>query len=125
VGTTRDQKREPVLFLYGRINDLSWDPCRLFWPDQTSFLDYITAKGRAILRTRHPPFTLAISKWAQVLPRDFQFPWADVWDVEQARKESGLLWRLAHRTVVVNVWHSVISSTIILDCPVCNTTAAE
>jgi hypothetical protein len=125
MGTTKGQKRELVFFFYGRIKDLSWDPGRLFWPYQTSLPDYTTAKGRAILRAHHPPLMLVVSKWAQVLPEDFQFPWADVWDVGGACKESGLLWRLTHCTVAVKVWHVVILPTIVLDCLVCNTTAPK
>jgi hypothetical protein len=68
---------------------------------------------------------LVVSKWAQVLLEDFQFSWAKIWDVGQARKESSLLWRLAYRAVAVNVWRSVISSTIVLNCLVCNTSAPE
>jgi hypothetical protein len=53
------------------------------------------------------------------------FFWSEIWDTERARKESGLLWRCAHRAVAVNVWRGRISRTIVLDCPVCTTREAE
>jgi hypothetical protein len=74
IATTHGQKKVPVLFFYGLVKEFLWDPGRFSWSDQTGFLDYSTTKGRAILKARHPPLQLAITKWPHALFQDFRFP---------------------------------------------------
>jgi hypothetical protein len=46
----RGQRKRPVLFFYGKVTDLCFDPSRLKWSDQSSLLDYSTQRGRTLLR---------------------------------------------------------------------------
>jgi hypothetical protein len=69
----RGQQKTPVHFFYGKIRDLQWDLAKLLWPDGNSLLEYTTQKGRAFLRDRHSS-QLATTKWAAILPPDFNFP---------------------------------------------------
>lgn len=86
----RGQKQTEVLFYYGRVRALTWDPNRLFWSDHSPFMDYSTQKGRAFLRRTHPPPRVAEQKWNHTLPADFDFRWVEIWVFfdESARKPS-------------------------------------
>jgi hypothetical protein len=52
--------------------------------------------GQLILRNRHTPPQVAITKWSTTLPSDFTFNWLEAWDGESVQKECGLIWQLWH-----------------------------
>jgi hypothetical protein len=114
-----------VLFFYGWISELTWDSACLSWHDHFGFLEYTTAKGRMLLRARTAPPQLALFKWLAILPEDFDFLWSEIWDAERAWKEFGLIWKIAHKVVVVNEWREKISPTIPQACPMCASGVAK
>jgi hypothetical protein len=95
------------------------------WLDGSGLLEYTTQKGRSILRKRHTPPQLALTKWPSMLPPDFSFSWAEAWDSECSCKESSLIWRLWHQALPVNVWRGKISQAIVKLCPVCDSGQEE
>jgi hypothetical protein len=91
ISVPRGPKKVQVLFFYGRVRDLSFDPARLVWSDKSNLLAYTTQKGRALLCNQHSPPAMAATKWNVILPPDFKFQWAEVWDTKWAQKEATLL----------------------------------
>jgi hypothetical protein len=68
VEVKRGQKKTVVMFYYGRIRDLDWDPARVTWSDSTPFMEYSTQKGQELLRNRTTPPNLAQKSWNLILP---------------------------------------------------------
>jgi hypothetical protein len=62
VESKRDQRKLPILFFYGRIQDLDWDSGRLSWNMNTNFLSYTIQLGREILCNCHTPLQLVDAK---------------------------------------------------------------
>jgi hypothetical protein len=71
ISTTRGQRKLPVQFFYGPICKLRLDPTRVVWPDHLALLEYLTQKGRMLLRWRHQLLDLATKKWKFILPNNF------------------------------------------------------
>ena len=90
-----------------------------------AFLTTPRPKGGYCFELVLRPPQLAFFEWPAVLPEDFDFPWFEIWDTEQSRKESELIWKIAHKAVVVNEWRGEISPTIPQACPTCASGVAE
>ena len=63
--TNRGPKKEgeeEVIFFYGKVATLPWDPDRWRWGDGGRFLDYTTKNGREILTSRNQGSTRAADK---------------------------------------------------------------
>jgi hypothetical protein len=95
------------------------------WPKHLSFLNYSMQKGKEILHNRHFLLVLAATKWKLILPLDFSFQWNDVWDIEYAQKEVGLIWQLWHKAIAIYLWHGKVSPTIDTICPMYDTREDE
>ena len=53
------EKKEEIMFFYGKIATLEWDPDRWRWMDGGHFLDYTTKDGRDFIGNRNPCTTRA------------------------------------------------------------------
>jgi hypothetical protein len=109
-------RKKTILFYYGKIRELTWDPAKLKWPEGVEFLHYSTKLGRKLLQQRQPPLQLLRRKWSEALPGDFRFQWSTVWDHERQ------IW---HKAVAVNVWRGKISQRINVSCPMCGASQSE
>ena len=58
-----EEDREKVIFFYGKMATLPWDPDRWRWGDGGCFLDYTTKNGREIFSSRNLGATRAADKW--------------------------------------------------------------
>jgi hypothetical protein len=56
------EEKEEVIFFYGKVTTLPWDPDRWRWGDGGRFLDYTTKKGREILTSGNQGSTRAAEK---------------------------------------------------------------
>jgi hypothetical protein len=67
-GPTRDGEKEEVVFFYGKVVTLGWDPDRWRWADGGHFFYYTTKAGRDSITNRTPGITRAGDKWQGYLP---------------------------------------------------------
>lgn len=44
-GPQKDGEKEEIIFFYGKVATLRWDPERWWWIDEGRFLDYTTKIG--------------------------------------------------------------------------------
>ena len=99
-----EEEREEVIFFYGKVASLSWDPDRWRWGDGDKFLDYTTKGGREIITSRNQGVTRAADKWQGYLPGNYRFQWSQVWDPLRSGKEAAFIWSIWHKAVAVNEW---------------------
>ena len=58
-GPKREGKIEEIIFFYGKLASLGWDPDRWRWMDGGQFFDYTTKDGRDSIIKRNPGTTRA------------------------------------------------------------------
>lgn len=122
IEVNKGPKKKSLLFYYGRLDWLNWDPKRLQWPGKqaaTPFMDYNVKLVRDLLREKHIIPNPVERKWQGILPFSHQFKWNTVWAKPRIPKEAGLLWLVWHRAVAVNVWKGRIDNGIDTGCPIC------
>ena len=61
-GPTIDGEREEVVFFYGKLTTLGWDPDRWRWINGGKFVNYTTKDGRDSIINRNPGTTRAGDK---------------------------------------------------------------
>ena len=125
VEVVKGPKVQVVELFYGRINHLSWNLGKFQWDSQSPFMKYSTKLGRERLLSRLVIPNVAERKWSGVLPTNFKFRWKTIWDRSRISKETGLLWLIWHRAVVVNVWRDKANLNINIACPMCETDTEE
>ena len=101
-----EKEKEEILFFYGKVATLGWDPDRWRWSDGSRFLNYTTKSGREAIRSRSPGVTGAVEKWQGYLPGNYRFYWSQVWDPHRAGKEAAFIWSIWHKAVAVNEWRA-------------------
>jgi hypothetical protein len=89
IASTRGQRKIPVKFFFGIIQDLLVDLAHITWSDNRGLLDYFTQHGRSLLRKQYNVPNWAASKWHHILPHQFKFAWGDTRETQWARKEQG------------------------------------
>ena len=101
----RGSAKAKIIFFYGRVRTLNWNPNRLYWNNEkhTPFMNYSTSLERGLLRNRNGPLEPTSVKWNNLLPPDFVFNWGDIWAADRARKEASLQWLTWHKGIAVNV----------------------
>lgn len=122
VGHKRGQRKAEVLFYYGWVDQLNWDPMKVQWTGQmgqTPFMGYTTKLRYDLLREKHVVPNVVEKKWQGILPLCHRLRWNRIWSKGHTPKEVGLLWLVWHRAVAVNEWHGRIYPTIDMSCPVC------
>jgi hypothetical protein len=125
-GPTKDGVKEEVVFFYGKVATLGWDPDRWRWADGGHFLDYTTKAGRDSITNRTPDITRAGDKWQGYLPGNYRFFWSQVWDPLRSGKEAAFIWSIWHKAVAVNEWRARIApASISKQCIFCLPNTSE
>ena len=125
-GPKREGKREEIIFFYGKVATLEWDPDRWKWIDGGKFLDYTTKDGRINILNRNPGTTRAGDKWQGYLPGNYRFHWLQVWDPLRSGKEAAFMWSIWHKAVAVNEWRARIApASISKQCVFCLPNTSE
>ena len=121
-----EEEREEVIFFYGKVATLSWDPDRWRWGDGGRFLDYTTKKGGDILTSRSQGSSRVADKWQGYLPGNYRFQWSQVWDSNRSSKEAAFIWSIWHKAVAVNEWRARIApASISKQCIFCLPNTSE
>ena len=119
-GPKRKGKREEIIFFYGKLASLGWDPARWRWINGGYFLDYTTKDGRDTILNRSPGTSRAVEKWQGYLPGNYKFYWSQVWDPMRSGKEVEFIWSIWHKAVAVNEWRARIApASISKQCVFC------
>ena len=125
-GPTVDGEREEVVFFYGKLATLGWDPDRWRWIDGGKFLNYTTKDGREAITNRNPGTSRAGDKWQGYLPGNYKFFWSQVWDPLRSGKEAAFIWSIWHKAVAVNEWRARIApASISKQCIFCLPNTSE
>ena len=72
-GPKKEGEKEKIIFFYGKLATLGWDPDRWQWIDKDHFLNYTTKDGRNSIINRNPGTTRAAEKWQGYLPGNYRF----------------------------------------------------
>ena len=72
-GPKKEGKREEIIFFYGKLATLGWDPDKWRWIDGGRFLNYTTKDGRDNILNMNPGATQAADKWQGYLPGNYRF----------------------------------------------------
>lgn len=114
IRTKRWPKREgkKILFFYGNLAMLRWDPDRWRWSNGGRFLN--TTKDEIETNVcRNLRVTRAAEKWQGYLSGNYRFYWSQVWDPHHAGKEAAFIWSILHKALAVNEWGARIASATI------------
>jgi hypothetical protein len=79
-GPKKDGEKDEIIFFYGKMATLGWDPDQWWWIGEGHFLDYTTEDGHDSIINRNPGTTRAADKWQGYLPGDYKLYWLQVWD---------------------------------------------
>ena len=119
-GPTKEGEREEIIFFYGKLATLGWDPDRWRWIDGGHFLDYTTKGGRDAIINQNAGTTRAAVKWQGYLPGNYKFYWSQIWDPLRAGKEAAFIWSIWHKAIAVNEWRARIApASISKQCVFC------
>jgi hypothetical protein len=125
-GPKKEGEKEPIIFFYGKLATLGWDPDRWRWIDGGYFLDYTIKAGREAISNRNPGSTRARDKWQGYLPSNYRFFWSQVWDPLRSGKEAAFMWSIWHKAVAVNEWRARIApASISRQCVFCLPNTSE
>ena len=72
------EDKEKIIFFYGKVTSLEWDPDRWRWMDGSRFLNYTTKDGRETISNRNPSATRTADKWQEYLPGNYRFYWFQI-----------------------------------------------
>ena len=79
-------KQAKILFYYGLVRLLEWNPASVSWPKSCEFMKYSSSVERKLLRSQVQVPTIVEKKWEEILPNSFKLHWAKIWDTERVRK---------------------------------------
>ena len=68
-----EKYKEEIIFFYGKVATLGWDPDRWRWSNGSHFLNYSTKSGREAIVNRNLGVTRAVEKWQGYLPGNYRF----------------------------------------------------
>lgn len=83
----RRQRKTRILFYYGRVDQLEWDPKLYTWSDTTPLMAYTAAFGRILLKSKHVVPAVVPTKWQDILHANYLVKWLNVWDKEPTKKK--------------------------------------
>lgn len=115
----KTNQNTPILFFYGPIQQLNFDPHQYSWPGGTPLLQFSAQLAREWMRNPEEPVDLSRSKWWGILPRNSNVDWQDTWKAKRAQKESAFIWSVWHKALAVNEWRQVAYLNIDASCPFC------
>ena len=122
----KEEEKEYILFFYGKVASLEWDPDRWRWMDGGRFLNYTTKDGMEVIRNRSPGATRAVDKWQGFLPGNYRFYWSQIWDPQRMGKEAAFIWSIWHKVVADNEWRARIApAAISKQCGFCPPLTSE
>lgn len=101
-GPQKKGKIKEVVFFYGKMATLGWDPDCRRWVDGLCFLNYTTKFGRDFVINRNLGITCVAEKWQGYLPGKYRFYWLQVWDPVRSGTKATFMWSIWHKVVVVN-----------------------
>lgn len=96
IHTTRGQKKEGILFLYGQIANLGWDMNRWRWDEGYQCLNYNSNFGNDFVINTIPS-TRAADKWQGYLPGNYWLYWSHMWDHARSSQETVFMWPIWHK----------------------------
>jgi hypothetical protein len=73
-----------------------------------------------MLKDSKPKINVVEKRWVRVLPFIFKLRWMNIWCKNQNRKETGFMWPLWNKAIIVNIWRAKVDNSINRTCPLYN-----
>lgn len=109
VHTTRVKEKQEIIFFYGKMATLGWDPDWWQWVEGYQFFNYTTKFGRMWVITRNLGINRGADKWQGNPQGTYMFYWSWVWDPTCSGNNVALILSIWHKAITVNEWRACIA----------------